>query len=714
MPKKSKDFLVPENQKFSRPRKKKEKLVEEEEKPEESEKQDEGYVLIISEKPQAAMKIAYSLSEKAPVKQLINGVPYYELNREGQKIIVACAVGHLFSLTSIERGFPIFNVEWQPNFKIKHRGKSQFKDFTKKYYYAISQLAKNASSFIIATDYDIEGELIGYNIMRYILKHDAKRMKFSTLTKPDIEEAYEKVMQTINFGLAKSGETRHILDWYYGINLSRALMYALGKAGAFRIISVGRVQGPTLSFVVEKEKEIQKFKSKPYWQVFIIIDKNNLELKYVKNVENKNDLEKFQALKGKTALAITEKRQESLIPQIPFDLTTLQVEAYRLFGITPSQLLQTAQNLYLAGMISYPRTSSQKLPLNIGYKKIFGKLKENVEYEKLLKFAERKIPVEGKKEDAHPSIFPTGEIGKMNDSEKKVYDLIVKRFISCFCGNAEIENKTIKVKINDVVFEIKGLKIIERGWLNVYPIKLAEKEIEDVNGAVKILNVDFEEKTTQPPKRYSQASLVSELTRRNLGTKGTRASIIDTLYNRGYIKEKNIEATPFGMKLIDTLKKEAPIIIDEKLSRHFEHEIEEIEKGKGEQEKTIDEAKQVISKISSEFRSKAEKIGGELLEGHSMLRLQEKEDAKIMQCPACKKGSLVVRRSSIGKQFLACDAYPECKTTFSIPQFGLIKKAEKICECGFQRLLLIKKGKRPWEFCFNSQCPTRQQKEESS
>jgi len=672
------------------------------------------YILIISEKPQAAMKIAEALADKSPEKKNINGIPYYELSRDGKKIIVACAVGHLFSLTSEEKGFPIFNVQWMPSFKIVRRGKAKSKDFTKKYYSAIYELAKKASSFIIATDYDIEGELIGYNIARFILKQEAKRMKYSTLTKPDVEEAYEKVMPAINYGLAKSGETRHILDWYYGINLSRALMHSLGKAGAFRIISIGRVQGPALAFVVNKEKQIQAFKPTPYWQVFIIIDKNNLELKYPKNVEKKTELDKFQALKGKTALAITEKKKDSLMPFWPFDLTTLQVEAYRLFGISPSQLLQIAQNLYLGGLISYPRTSSQKLPASIGYKKIFSKLGENIEYKKLLDFAERKNPVEGNKEDAHPAIFPTGEFGKLNEYEKKVYDLIVCRFISCFCGNAEIENKTIKVKIDDFVFETKGLKILEKGWLNVYPLKLSEKELEDVEGKVKIVNVDFEEKMTQPPKRYSQASLISELTKRNLGTKGTRAMVIDTLYNRGYIKEKNIEATPFGIQLIDTLKKESPIIVDEKLTRHFEKQIEQIESGKYDPQKTIQEAKDIISKISAEFRAKAEKIGTELLEGHLTLKAQEKEEARIMGCPVCKKGFLVVRRSKIGKQFLACDAYPECKTTFSIPQYGLIKKADKQCECGFPRLLLIKKGRRPWEFCFNPNCPTRQQKEESS
>lgn len=294
----------------------------------------------------------------------------------------------MFTLKEKERQkWPIFDLEWIPSYLKKGS------EYTKKYYDVLALLAKKASIFTMACDYDIEGEVIGLNIMRFICnQQDARRMKFSTLTKEDIVKAYENPMSSIDWGLAYAGETRHYLDWMYGINLSKALMEAVRLAGSFAILSIGRVQGPALALIVKKEKEIMKFKSKPYWQISIITQPGGFELKHPKDIFDKKDLKDFEKLEGKEGTAITEKKDESLIPPVPFDLTTLQLEAYRLFGITPAQILQITQQLYLAGMISYPRTSSQKLPSAIGYEKILKKLPKE-----LTKNVARKKPVEGKR-----------------------------------------------------------------------------------------------------------------------------------------------------------------------------------------------------------------------------------------------------------------------------------------------------------------------------
>ena len=236
------------------------------------EKKESNVELIITEKPQAAMKIAYALAEDSPVAKRVGKITYYEFERGSKKILVACAVGHLFSLFQKEKGFPVFELEWKPSYTKKGS------EYTKQYLDVIKQLASRASKYVIACDYDIEGEVIGLNVMRFALNQsDANRMKFSTLTKQDIVEAYENQMEHIDWGLAYAGETRHYLDWLYGINLSRALMAAIKKAGSFAILSVGRVQGPALSFIVKKEKEILSFKSRPYWQISLSV-KNSHEL----------------------------------------------------------------------------------------------------------------------------------------------------------------------------------------------------------------------------------------------------------------------------------------------------------------------------------------------------------------------------------------------------------------------------------------------------
>jgi len=448
----------------------------------------EGYELVITEKPQAALKIADALGKSE--KNNLHGIPYYEVNRNGTRIIVACAVGHLFTLTQLQKGsgFPVFDIRWVPNYLVRK------KDFTKRYYDTLLSLVKNAGSITIATDYDIEGEVIGLNVMRFICNQkDANRMKFSTLTKPELNTAYETKSSTINWGQAIAGETRHYLDWFYGINLSRALMNAIKETGRFKIMSIGRVQGPALNLIVEKERKIQEFKSQKYWQVFITIkNSHEVELKYNKDVFDKKELEKFEGIIGKTAIANTIKKEETLPPNPPFNLTSLQMESYRIYGITPTRTLQIAQSLYLAGLISYPRTSSQKLPDSIGYKDILKKLAKQFGVEK---FITREKPIEGTKTDsAHPSIYPTGENQELSGEEEKIYNLIVKRFLCLFCDDAIIDNKTITAKVDNFIFNTRGSEVRKKAWLDIYPYKIKETELPDMNGEVKIIDSRTEEK----------------------------------------------------------------------------------------------------------------------------------------------------------------------------------------------------------------------------
>ncbi len=461
---------------------------------------------------------------------------------------------------------------------------------------------------------------------------------------------------------------------------------------------------------MKKEREIQAFKSRPYWQVFITENKKGLELKYVKDIFDKTELEEFDNFVGKSGVASTEKKEQELPPGVPFNLTGLQTEAYKFYSITPSNTLRIAQSLYLSGLISYPRTSSQKLPDSINYKIIRKKLAGEYNVEHLMK---KDKPVEGKKSDpAHPSIYPTGETQILAGDEGKIYDLIAKRFLALFCENAIMDTKKIKVVCEEKTFARRGSAIRKKAWLEFYPSKMKEDEIPDLEGEVIISDLRIEEKETQPPKRYSPASIISELEKRNLGTKATRSSILETLYDRGYIRDKSITATPLGMSLISTLENYSPIIIDEKLTREFEQEMGLIEKAKGDFEekklRMIEKAKKTIRSIAGDFEKNEKRIGEELVSAQDELLEQEKIENTLMQCPKCKKGNLVIMYSPKTKrQFVACDAYPECRNTFSLPPNGAIKKAGKTCEeCSFPMLMRFSKGKKPWTFCWNPECPT--------
>ncbi|MCX6709430.1 MAG: DNA topoisomerase I [Candidatus Woesearchaeota archaeon] len=694
-----------------------------------------GYELIITEKPKVAMKIAESLSEGKIIRNSEKGVPYYEISRSGKKIMVGCAVGHLFGL--MEEGgnkwkYPVFDVEWVPNYKIDKKA-----DYTKKYIDVLKKISKGADSFTVATDYDVEGEVIGLNVIRHICgKEDGARMKFSALTKQDLVKAYEKKSPTIDWGQAEAGLLRHELDYYYGINISRALTSAIKTAGTFQVMSSGRVQGPALKIIVDKEEKIKAFVSKKYWQILLKGETGNGPIeawhKIDKFWEKKEADSVIERTTGKKCTVSNMQKQEieKTAPN-PFDLTTLQMEAYRCFRINPKRCLEIAQSLYTDGLISYPRTSSQQLPIEIGYVGILSNLSNQQEYENLIKglirlvnpqkanagiseglSTAKLIPNQGSKTDpAHPAIYPTGiEPKKIEGEEKKLYDLVVKRFISTFGVSAKRERVAIELKIENDIFSASGITTKFRGWLSLYEPYAVEKEVElpkvAIGEEVKVKSIDELEKDTQPPKRYTPASIVKELSNKNLGTKATRATIVDTLFKRGYVSGQFIQATEIGIKTEKTLEKYCPEIVDEELTRHFEDEADMVMDKKKKREEVLEEAKAVLTKVLSHFSTKEKEVGLELKGAYRETRNTQ---SLVGECPVCHKGSLrIIFSKKTRKRFIACNAYPECKTTFGIPQTGLLKPNPEKCEqCGSSTVLLIYKGKRPWKFCLNPNCPSK-------
>ncbi|MBS1267150.1 MAG: Reverse gyrase 1 [Candidatus Woesearchaeota archaeon] len=675
-----------------------------------------SYELVITEKPKAANKIATALADGKAIRKSYRRVPYYEVTHGDKDLVVACAVGHLYQVAEKKKqkfNYPVFNIDWKASYLVSKSSK-----FTKKYLDAIKKLKKDADSYTVATDYDVEGEVIGYNVITQICKQkDAARMKFSTLTKNELRKAYENKSKSINWGLANAGIARHFLDWMYGINLSRALTTSLKKAGLFKILSSGRVQGPALKIIVEKEKEIKKFVPKPYWEIELKGNAHNGPInawhekdKFWKEKDVKIILQKT---KGKKAvIKKISKRKFKQNPPTPFDLTTLQTEAYRQFGISPKQLLSLAQNLYVSGYISYPRTSSQKLPKSIGYKKILKNLSKQKSYKKLCDDLLKKklIPNEGKKKDpAHPAIYPTGDIPKsLKKRERKVYDLIVKRFMAVFGNPAQRQSMKIYIDVSQEIFIAKGKITLEPGWHVYYQpyVRLKEKELPKVEKGEEVIvkKIISHEKETKPPRRYTPASIIKALAKKGLGTKSTRANVVETLYNRDYITGKSIEATKLGIIIIDTLEKYSPLIIDTELTRKFEKEMQEVKENKKSKDEIISEAEKILTKILKEFKENEDKIGKEL--AHAKMA-HDKKMSTIGNCTKCDS-ELVIKKGKYGK-FIACKNYPECKETFSLPNNALVKPSDKVCEhCKNPMVKLIRKRKRPQEICINKDCKSKE------
>ncbi len=673
------------------------------------------YEFIITEKPAAAQKIASALASGKPIKQTVNGVAYYEITHGNRDIVVGSAVGHLFTVAEKKKKnfeYPSFSVEWVPSSDVNKAA-----SFSKKYLTVLKKLSKDANEFTIATDYDIEGEVIGYNVMHFACKQkDANRMKFSTLTKEDLVEAYEKKAKTINWGQANAGLTRHELDWYYGINLSRALTASIKATGAFKIMSSGRVQGPALKILVDREREIKAFIPVPYWQVELIGDLAKGPITALHKEDKIWEKEKADVIMKKTKghdATISEVKKKSFKQKspTPFDLTTMQIEAYRCFGISPKETLAIAQDLYTAGYISYPRTSSQKLPAKLGFKKILTSLARDDLYKELAEAVLKTplIPHEGKKEDsAHPSIYPTGAIANVAERKQKIYDLIVKRFCAVFGPDATRETVTLSIDCNTEPFISKGTRTTDEGWHIFYKpyVKLEEEELPhcEKGDLVKVKSITQHSKETQPPKRYTPASIIKELEKRGLGTKATRASIVDTLFNRKYVTGKAIQATDLGIKTVETLEKYSPQIIDQELTIHFEKEMDLIREDKSKPAAVLNEAKIALTQMLGVFKKKEKEIGKELI---SAYRITQDIENTLGKCPNCKEGNLMMKRGKFGR-FIACSSYPECKSTFKIPPLGMIKPMKDPCkQCNYPVVSILKRGSKPQQLCINPQCSSK-------
>jgi DNA topoisomerase-1 len=664
--------------------------------------------LIVAEKPKVAEKIAAAIGTEIRQKR-VGQVSYYEGEHDGTEFVVAPAVGHLYGLAEKKKtnSYPVFDIEWVPSYE-----ESKGSDYTKKYLDVLQKLGKKADVFVSACDYDIEGSTIAYNIFRFATPiKDGRRMKFSALTSEDLAQAYADRGE-FDYNNAYAGEARHILDWYYGINLSRALMSALRAAHRYRVMSIGRVQGPALDMVAELELRIRAFVPTPYWEL-------TAEIKGAEFMHGKGrftDESEAKAALDRTSssgnVAAVEKKEQIIKPNPNFDLTSLQVEAHAMFNIPPSETLEIAQRLYEDSLISYPRTSSQQIPPSIKTKEIIKQLAANPEYkqlaEQLIKVG-RSVPIQGKKTDpAHPAIHPLGQRGKIEGNEKRLYDLIVRRFLASCAPDAKKERTNVLVNAGSEPYEADGVVTIDPGWISFYGpyYKSEDKDLPKFakDERVPVNDKQKTRKETKPPKRYTQASIISELERRHLGTKATRSNIIDTLFKRGYVDGKPIEVTDFGMKVREVLHKHAPEILDEALTRKIEDDMEQIQDGKLDKDVVIGEGKEILIQTLDRWKKEEAKIGEEILEA---LKVTMEKENLIGVCDKCGKQLRIIRMKT-GSQFIGCTGYPACRNTYPLPQGALIKSADKPCPvCGKPTIQVIRKGRRRFEMCVDPGCPSK-------
>ncbi len=683
------------------------------------------YRLIITEKPDAANRIANALDQNGKAKKMFDsGVPYYQAYRNGD-IVVVPALGHLYTVACKEKAngdYPVFDYQWVPRY-LAERGASKIRVWIK----VIAKLALDAEDFVDACDFDVEGSIIGYCILKYACdrkEETAKRMKYSTLTEEELQESYTHLLPHLDFTVIKAGLTRHEVDWLYGINLSRALTTAAkNSSGQYATISTGRVQGPTLKFLEEREKAIKCFVPTLYWTITakVNISGTTCQVEHEKIFENKQEAaETIRACKTKEGQigTVTVDEFEQLSP-LPFDLGALQSEAYRVFHYTPLRTSNFAQYLYLEALISYPRTSSQKLPPAIGYQTILKKLSKMPAYAKLateLLSKQTLKPYEGQKVDsAHPAIYPTGNQPEkpLGVGEKNIFDLIVRRFLAVFAEPAIRQSIKAVVRINENRFRLTGARTLNEGWIKFYKpyTQLKDSFLPILTEGQKIVinRVVLKENFTKPPARYNPRSLLLKMEKEEIGTKATRATTIQTLYDRKYLHGvDSLEVSDLGFEVIEILTKYCPTVVSPELTKELEVKMEKIQNGQETREAVLHEAIKILDPVVSALKEKESIIGKQLNQALKKAWIDEKA---VGTCPKCADGKLVILRSKkTRKRFVGCTNYFEgkCKTTFPLPQIGIVKSLAIPCEiCHCPIVCILMKGRKPWKICLNPNCPSK-------
>ena len=582
----------------------------------------------------------------------------------------------------------------------------------------IEKLVKSATEVINCGDAGQEGEVI----QRWVLqkagcKVHLKRLWISSLTEEAIREGFEKLYDNARFdSLYAAGSSRAIGDWLLGINATR--LYTIKYSQPGTVLSIGRVQTPTLALIVNRYLEIENFVPEPYWElktVYKDVTFNSAQGKFSSKEEGSSALEKIKD-KPFEVTDFSRKPGKEAPPRL-FDLTSLQVECNKKFALSADETLKGIQSLYEKKLTTYPRVDTTYLSNDI-YPKIGGILKGLKQYHDLVepllqsKIRKSKKVFDDKKVTDHHAIIPTGVTApeSLSRDEKLIYDMVTRRFIANFYPDCEISTTTILGKVEDVDFKTSGKQVIKENWRVVYKSMAGKKDGDDkilpefVKGESGPHEPDFQEKETQPPKYYTEATLLRametagkqvdddelrELMKENgIGRPSTRANIIETLFKRKYIYKvrKNVLPTAMGVKLMEFISND--LLKSAELTGIWEKKLRQIETGEYEAKDFMAELKQMVSDLVFQVKndySKGKIIIEEVEKQETKPKTTTKEKkSKSLTCPRCGKGEMMKGKSAWG-----CSAYASgCKTLIPFEFLG-----KKLTDKQVEGLVL--KGKTP-------------------
>ena len=661
--------------------------------------------LIVTEKETAAKRIAAILAD-GKVKKVHYpklGIDTYEFSYKGEdRTVVMGLSGHIVGID-----FPQACNNWQ-NTPARDLITAEIKPIAtnKKIVTALRFIGKNADRVTIATDYDREGELIGVEALSLIqeVNPDVRfdRALYSAITPKDITAAFDNLTD-VNFALADAGHSREVIDLIWGAALTRYISLCAGRLGKL-FLSVGRVQSPTLALIVAREKEREAFVPVPYSEIEVLLRTERSE-EFAAEYKSGRIYEKEEAdrIASKvtpgspgTVTAVEEKEKHEK-PPIPFNTTEFYVAANAI-GISVNSAKRTYQTLYEAGYLSYPRTDSTIYPQTLEFRSLIEMFvgSEFDEYAKTLLALPELIPTQGKKEDpAHPPIHPVAVASRseLKEDEWKIYELVVRRFFATFAGDAEWATVRISLDLNGEEFKSNGSRLTDAGWRWYYPYNKPEDRLLpslSEGEALTVIKTGHLEKETQPPSRYGQGRLIRLMDELGLGTKATRADIINKLVSRYYIHGNPLQPTKTAYAVVDTLEKYSPSIVNPDMTRRLEEDMDKISDGSIAEEAVLSESRELLSDIFNELEKNNEQISQSLRTGLI-------EDKTVGKCQICGS-DLTIRKSRKGSRFIGCNGYPDCTFSIPLPKTGQVVVTDKMCdEHQMYKIKIVTEGKRPWE-----------------
>lgn len=663
--------------------------------------------LIISEKSDAAARIAVILSGGNMKRERSHGVQVFRFERGDDEFSVMGLRGHI-----IELDYPPELNDWS---KVDPKdlvyAKPQENITAPNIMDALKEISKESHYIIIATDFDREGELIGLESVQ-LLDFDmsyVKRAKFSAFTKVEIENAFSELTEP-DYKLAEAAKTRQVVDLAWGAALTRFISITSGQVGK-NFLSVGRVQSPTLSLIVDKDRSIRTFVPKPYWNVSgMFRTKESFNAAHQSNPfhEEGSATEAMgharSASHGTVVTYDVTEKDEYPVP--PFNTTMFLAEANRL-GISASAAMKIAEDLYTSGYISYPRTDNTVYPRSLSLKFVLEKLKDSEfreEVEELLAQPHIK-PSRGKVETTdHPPIYPTESATKktMKGDKWTIYELVVRRFLATVAPPAHSESRNAVVEAGGEKFVARGYKLLFSGWRKYYPyIRVTESSLPQMNVGDKaeVSKVEMERLETKPPQRYTQGTLLQEMEKLNLGTKSTRHEIIQKLYDRKYVIGNDLVPTESGNAVVEALEKHAKIVTESKMTAHLEIDMDDIANGKATMQETLEESQDMLSDVLDVMEKHKQQIGDDIRKA-----LAEQNNLGI--CPSCG-GDLRIIRTRKGTEFIGCSNYPQCDRTYRKPTGALVQPTDQKCEaCQQPMIKVIRKGNPLRIICIDPDCET--------